>query len=183
MQLDHTNRSSSRQLRTGRKSLKAIADKLNLSENTVRSRVQRMSEEGLLEISSLINPDSLDGHRAILIGIKLKTTDLVAKGAEFSRLKGCHRPLRPFPDRHAETGFRPVGILHQGSLEDRRRPVDGDLCHLQEFQPQDPLCAMIGAGRDQPAPNSKSEARNSKQIRIFEKGNDANRFGCNLRCF
>jgi Lrp/AsnC family transcriptional regulator for asnA, asnC and gidA len=47
-----------------------------------------MSEEGLLEISGLVNPDSLDGHRAILIGVKLKTPDLVTKGAEFSRLKG-----------------------------------------------------------------------------------------------
>jgi Lrp/AsnC family transcriptional regulator for asnA, asnC and gidA len=88
MQLDQTNLSIIRQLRDGRKSFKAIADKLNLSENTVRSRVQRMSDEGLLEISGLVNPDSLDGHRAILIGVKLKTTDLVAKGAEFSRLKG-----------------------------------------------------------------------------------------------
>jgi len=88
MLIDPTNLSIIRQLRDGRKSYKAIADKLHLSENTVRSRVQRMSEEGLLEISGLVNPDSLDGHRAILIGVKLKTPDLVAKGAEFSRLKG-----------------------------------------------------------------------------------------------
>jgi Lrp/AsnC family transcriptional regulator, regulator for asnA, asnC and gidA len=88
MLIDPTNSSIIRQLRDGRKSYKAIADKIHLSENTVRSRVQRMSEEGLLEISGLVNPDSLDGHRAILIGVKLKTPDLVAKGAEFSRLKG-----------------------------------------------------------------------------------------------
>jgi Lrp/AsnC family transcriptional regulator, regulator for asnA, asnC and gidA len=88
MQIDQTNLSIIRQLRDGRKSYKAIADKLNLSENTVRSRVQRMTDEGLLEISGLVNPDSLEGHRAILIGVKLKTPDLVAKGAEFSRLKG-----------------------------------------------------------------------------------------------
>jgi Lrp/AsnC family transcriptional regulator, regulator for asnA, asnC and gidA len=88
MLIDPTNLSIIRQLRDGRKSYKAIADKLHLSENTVRSRVQRMSEEGLLEISGLVNPDSLDGHRAILIGVKLKTPDLVSKGAEFSRLKG-----------------------------------------------------------------------------------------------
>lgn len=88
MLIDPTNLSIIRQLRDGRKSYKAIANKLHLSENTVRSRVQRMSEEGLLEIIGLVNPDSLDGHRAILIGVKLKTPDLVAKGAEFSRLKG-----------------------------------------------------------------------------------------------
>lgn len=88
MRLDQTNLSIIRHLRDGRKSFKVIADKLNLSENTVRSRVQRMTQEGLLQISGLVNPDVLDGHRAILIGVKLKTPDLVGKGAEFSRLKG-----------------------------------------------------------------------------------------------
>jgi Lrp/AsnC family transcriptional regulator for asnA, asnC and gidA len=88
MQLDATNLAIIRHLRDGRKSFKSIADTLNLSENTVRSRVQRMTEDGLLQISSLVDPDSLEGHRAILIGVKLKTPSLVAKGAEFSRLKG-----------------------------------------------------------------------------------------------
>jgi Lrp/AsnC family transcriptional regulator, regulator for asnA, asnC and gidA len=88
MHMDSNNLAIIRQLRDGRKSYKVIAEKLNLSENTVRSRVQRMAEEGLLEISSLVNPDALEGHRAILIGVKLKTPDLVAKGSEFSRLKG-----------------------------------------------------------------------------------------------
>jgi Lrp/AsnC family transcriptional regulator for asnA, asnC and gidA len=88
MQIDPTNLSIIRHLREGRKSFKSIADTLGLSENTVRSRVQRMTDEGLIEISCLVNPDSLDGHRAILIGIKLKTPDLVTKGSEFSRLKG-----------------------------------------------------------------------------------------------
>ena len=88
MQIDQTNLSIIRQLRDGRKSFKTIAEKLGISENTVRSRVQRMTDAGLLDISGLVDPDSLDGHRAILVGVKLKTTDLVVKGAEFSRLKG-----------------------------------------------------------------------------------------------
>lgn len=88
MQIDQTNLAIIRHLRDGRKSYKSIADTLKLSENTVRSRVQRMIDEGLVEISALVNPDLLDGHRAILIGVKLKTPDLVGKGAEFSRLKG-----------------------------------------------------------------------------------------------
>jgi Lrp/AsnC family transcriptional regulator, regulator for asnA, asnC and gidA len=88
MQIDQTNLSIIRQLRDGRKSYKTIAEKLGISENTVRSRVQRMTDAGLLEISGLVDPDSLDGHRAVLVGVKLKTTDLVVKGAEFSRLRG-----------------------------------------------------------------------------------------------
>ena len=88
MQIDPTNLSIIRQLRDGRKSYKAIADKLHLSENTVRSRVQRMNEEGLLEISSLVNPDSLDGHRVVMVGVKLNSMNLVLKGGEFSKLRG-----------------------------------------------------------------------------------------------
>lgn len=88
MQLDQTNLSIIRQLRNGRKSFKAIANQLNLSENTVRARVQRMIDEDVLDIVGLVNADSLEGHRVIIIGVKLKTPDLVAKGDEFSRLRG-----------------------------------------------------------------------------------------------
>jgi Lrp/AsnC family transcriptional regulator, regulator for asnA, asnC and gidA len=88
MQIDQTNLSIIRQLRNGRKSFKAIADQLNLSQNTVRARVQRMMDEEVLDIAGLVNVDSLEGHRVIFIGVKLKTPDLVTKGDEFSRLKG-----------------------------------------------------------------------------------------------
>ncbi len=88
METDATNISIIQHLRDGRRSYKYIAERLKLSENTVRSRVQRMLEEGILEIAGLVNPDALEGHRTILIGVKLKTPNLVAKGDEFSRLKG-----------------------------------------------------------------------------------------------
>jgi Lrp/AsnC family transcriptional regulator for asnA, asnC and gidA len=88
MEIDAAHLSLMRELRDGRKSFKLIADRLSLSENTVRSRVQRMTEEGILEIAGLVDPDRLEGHRAILVGVKLKTPKLVSKGEEFSRLKG-----------------------------------------------------------------------------------------------
>ena len=47
MQIDPTNLSIIRQLRDGRKSYKTIAETLGISENTVRSRVQRMTDAGL----------------------------------------------------------------------------------------------------------------------------------------
>jgi Lrp/AsnC family transcriptional regulator for asnA, asnC and gidA len=88
MEIDATNIAIIKALRSGRKSFKRIADRLSLSENTVRSRVQRMADDGVLEIAGLVNPDLLEGHRAILVGVKLKTPNLVGKGEEFSRLKG-----------------------------------------------------------------------------------------------
>jgi len=77
-----------RQLKDGRKSFKKIADTLDISENTVRSRVSRLCEEGILEISGIVDPAKIPRHRAVIIGVKLKTMNLVSKGQEFSKLKG-----------------------------------------------------------------------------------------------
>jgi Lrp/AsnC family transcriptional regulator for asnA, asnC and gidA len=88
MKIDGTHIEIIRHLRDGRKSFKAIAEDLNITENTVRARVNKLVEEGVLEISGLVDPESLPGHQMIIVGIKLATMDLVKKGEEFSRLKG-----------------------------------------------------------------------------------------------
>ena len=88
MKLDETHIAIIRHLQDGRKSFKKIADALSLSENTVRTRVNRLLEEGILEISARVNPESLLGHQVVVVGVKLKTMDLVEKGEAFSRLKG-----------------------------------------------------------------------------------------------
>ena len=87
MKINDTTIAIIRHLRDGRKSYKEIADDLSIAENTVRSHVNRMTEEGLLEITGLINPEMAPGLRVIMIGIKLKTMELVNKGEEISRLK------------------------------------------------------------------------------------------------
>jgi Lrp/AsnC family transcriptional regulator, regulator for asnA, asnC and gidA len=88
MKMTGTNIEIIKHLREGRKSFNAIAADLSLSENTVRSRVAKMIEEGILDISALVNPEAIPGHRLVLIGVKLDTMDLVKKGEEFSRLHG-----------------------------------------------------------------------------------------------
>ena len=45
-------------------------------------------EEGLLDIAGLVNPELIPGHRLTMVGVKLRTMDLVQKGEEFSRLRG-----------------------------------------------------------------------------------------------
>ena len=77
-----------KQLRDGRNSLKGIAANLGLSENTVRARVNRLREEGVLDVAGLVDPEALPGHRVVMVGVKLATMDLVKKGEEFSRLRG-----------------------------------------------------------------------------------------------
>jgi Lrp/AsnC family transcriptional regulator for asnA, asnC and gidA len=88
MKIDDTHIQIIQHLRNGKKSFKRIAEALNLSENTVRSRVSSLIEEGVLEISGLFDPEAVSGHRIVLIGVKLTTMDLVKKGEEFSMLKG-----------------------------------------------------------------------------------------------
>lgn len=75
-------------LRDGRKSFKKIADELSVSENTVRARVSKLEDEGFLEIAGLVEPEAIPGHKVVIVGIKLKTMELVKKGEEFSKLKG-----------------------------------------------------------------------------------------------
>ena len=88
MKIDDTHIQIIKHLRDGKKSLKQIAVALHLSENTVRSRVNQLKDDGVLEISGLFDPEAVSGHRVVLIGVKLNTMDLVKKGEEFSRLKG-----------------------------------------------------------------------------------------------
>jgi Lrp/AsnC family transcriptional regulator for asnA, asnC and gidA len=88
MKLDKTNISILKELRDGRKSFKEIAEKTAISENTARSRVNKLMEMGVLTITGLVNPELIPGHKVVLIGVKLNTMDLVNKGKEFIKLKG-----------------------------------------------------------------------------------------------
>ena len=88
MIIDRANLSIIKHLRNGRKSYKKIAEELALSENTVRSRVHKLEREGILEIAGVVDAQAVDGHQVVMVGVKLKTMDLVNKGAEFSKLKG-----------------------------------------------------------------------------------------------
>lgn len=88
MKIDATNIDIIRELKQGKKSFKKIANKLAITENTVRARVNKLQEEGVLEICGLVDPEKIPGHRIVMIGIKLSEMNLVEKGEEISRLKG-----------------------------------------------------------------------------------------------
>ncbi len=88
MHIDEINIAIIHHLKDGRTSFKKIADDLQLSEGTIRGRVKKLREEGVLEISGLVDPEAIPEKFVIMIGIKLKTMDLVGKGEEFSKLRG-----------------------------------------------------------------------------------------------
>ncbi len=88
MKIDRTSIEIIKHLKDGRKSFGQIAKELDVAENTVRSRVNRLMEQGVLDISGVIDPDALPRHQSVIIGVKLTTVDLVKKGEAFSNLRG-----------------------------------------------------------------------------------------------
>ena len=88
MEIDAINIAIINHLRDGRTSFKKIADNLELSEGTIRGRVKKLREEGVLEISGLVDPEAIPEKYVVIVGIKLKNMDLVGKGEEFSKLRG-----------------------------------------------------------------------------------------------
>ena len=88
IKIDDTNLSIIKLLREGRKSYSVMAEELSLTENTVRSRVNKLISENVIQISGLIDPSALPGHQVIIVALKLDTVELKEKAKELSRLKG-----------------------------------------------------------------------------------------------
>lgn len=91
MKIDEVNIRIIQHLQDGRKSFKRIADDLGLTENTVRSRVKKLTDEGILAITGLVDPESIPHHQMMIIGVKLASTELFSKGEDFSKLRGVVR--------------------------------------------------------------------------------------------
>jgi Lrp/AsnC family transcriptional regulator for asnA, asnC and gidA len=88
VEIDEINLAIINHLRDGRMPFKKIADLLALSEGTVRARVKKLKEEGILDITALVDPDALPEQNIVMVGVRLKDMDLVKKGEEFSKLRG-----------------------------------------------------------------------------------------------
>ena len=88
MKLDDTNRAIIKQLGDGRKAYSAIAEAIGITENTVRARVNKMLEDGIISISALVDPQLIPEMQVVLMGVKLSTMNLEEKAAEFLKLQG-----------------------------------------------------------------------------------------------
>ncbi|CAG35031.1 Lrp/AsnC family transcriptional regulator [Desulfotalea psychrophila] len=88
MKLDKINIAILEHLRDGRMAYKKIAENLSVAEGTIRSRVKKMQDEGVLQITGLIDPDLMPEQSVIMVGVRVKDMNLVKKGEEFSRLRG-----------------------------------------------------------------------------------------------
>lgn len=88
MKVDPVNIAIINHLKDGRVPYKTIADKLSLAEATVRTRIRKLIDEGILSVSGLVNPEALPDQQVVMVGVQVKDMDLVKKGEEFSKLKG-----------------------------------------------------------------------------------------------
>ena len=88
MDIDDTNIQILRHLKDGRKSFKLIAEELSVTENTIRSRVNKLMDEGILKFSGTVQVDALSGHNLLYLGVKLKNMELQKKAEEISLLRG-----------------------------------------------------------------------------------------------
>ena len=74
--IDDTNKAIIRSLSDGRKPYSAIAEELGITENTVRSRVNKLIDDGVLSITGLVDPETMPGLQVVMMGVKLKTLEL-----------------------------------------------------------------------------------------------------------
>ena len=88
MEIDEINMGIIKYLKDGRTPYKKIAENLRVTEGTIRARVKKLREEGVLVISGLVDPEAIPDKSIVMVGVKLKNMDLVKKGEEFSKLRG-----------------------------------------------------------------------------------------------
>ncbi len=86
--IDDTNKSIIKQLCDGRKPFSNIAEELSVTENTVRSRVNKLIDDEILEICGLVDPNKISDLQVVMMGLKVKTLDLELKAKEIAKLKG-----------------------------------------------------------------------------------------------
>lgn len=82
MQPDETDWKIIKRLQEGYVPNNTIARELGVSEGTVRSRLKRLKEAGILEIKALINPDVLENKQLALIAIRVAESRLLERKAE-----------------------------------------------------------------------------------------------------
>jgi Lrp/AsnC family transcriptional regulator for asnA, asnC and gidA len=88
MQPDETDWKIIEILRKGYVPNNTIARKLNISEGTVRIRLKKLKDAGMVEVRALINPDTLENQQLALVAMGVAESRLLeAKAKEVSALE------------------------------------------------------------------------------------------------
>ena len=71
-----------------RRPYKDIAGKLNVSEGTIKNRVTRLINRGVLKLEARVNPFALPNHISAIVGVKLKERNHEKKIKEIEKISG-----------------------------------------------------------------------------------------------
>lgn len=73
----------------GRASNKDVAERLKVSEGTIRNRIRKLIDSGMLKVAGAINPEADPEKQLIILGVKLAASkDLAVKAEEIAALPG-----------------------------------------------------------------------------------------------
>jgi len=87
--VDETNREIIKLLRDGRRGYSSISQQLGITENTVRSRVNKLIDDGILSVSGLVDIQEYPHLQVAFVGIKARTRDLESKCRQLAALRGA----------------------------------------------------------------------------------------------
>ena len=71
-----------------RRPYKDIAGKLNVSEGTIKNRVTRLINRGVLKLEARVNPFALSNHISAIVGVNLKERNHDKKIKEIEKISG-----------------------------------------------------------------------------------------------
>lgn len=86
--MDEINMNIVRRLWDGRTPYAEIAEDLGITTNTVRNRVNKMLEEGALQIIGLVDPNSLEGHYSAFLTFQMEFDKIETALEQIGALKG-----------------------------------------------------------------------------------------------
>ena len=71
-----------------RRQFKVIAKKLNVSEGTIKNRVTRLINRGILKLEARVNPFALPNQISAVVGVNLKERNHEEKIKEIEKIPG-----------------------------------------------------------------------------------------------
>jgi len=88
MKTDDIDLAIIRRLWDGRIPFSKIAKEIGVTTNTVRARVNKLIENGILQIIGLVDPQAIPGHYSAIIGIKAEPRMVKQLLEKIGKLKG-----------------------------------------------------------------------------------------------
>lgn len=73
----------------GRTPFRKISKEVGVTTNTVRTRVNRLIKDGILQIIGLVDPFAIPGHSSAFVGFKLEAKKVQEATEQIRKLKGA----------------------------------------------------------------------------------------------